>query len=130
MRAHSNADFRIATLHNQRCKAKNAADVEFTSKSGRRWVIEAKSDRSGDRHNTAHKIFGELLKETGRAHRRGCRYALLIPKGAIGFYARKFRAIKRSAFVRFGKLIPVHTVFACDRARVKRLTWEQLYDAG
>lgn len=92
-------------------------------------VIEAKSDDSKDKYNTVHKIFGELLKETGRTHRSNCRYAILISESSVEFYSRAFQAIDRQMFIGFGGLIPIDTVFISSSTGVKQLTWQSLYDA-
>ena len=76
LHAHLDEAIRIKSLLNSNCKAKKLADVEFKSATGLHWVIEAKSDDSKDKHNTVHKIFGELLKETGRTNRADCRHAI------------------------------------------------------
>ena len=94
-----------------------------------RLVIEAKSDDSTDKYNTVHKIFGELLKETGRTNRANCRHATLIPERAVDFYSRAFQSIAREKFFGFGRLIPVDTVFLSAPSGVRQLTWEGLYDA-
>lgn len=119
----------IANLHNARCKSRTFADIEFESKSGVHWVIEAKSDDSGDKHNTVHKIFGEILKETGRSNRKNCKHAILIPEKATLFYSRAFQSIAREKFVGFGKLIPIDTVFTHGASGVGQITWTDLYDA-
>ena len=113
---------------NTNCKVKKWADVEFVSKSGKHWVIEAKSNDSKDAHNTVHKIFGELLKETGRKNRNNCSYGILIPKSGKEFYSRLFKSIKREKFIGFGQLIPVEAVFLSDSTGFEKFTWTELYD--
>lgn len=114
---------------NTGCRTDKFADIEFKSKAKLHWVIEAKSDNSKDKHNTVHKIFGELLKETGRKNRSNCRYAILIPESSVEFYSRAFQLIDRKKFLGFGKLIPINTVFTSAATGVKQLTWAGLYDA-
>lgn len=128
---HEHADDRVKidTVINFNCRSKKFADIEFTSKANLHWVIEAKSDDSGDKHNTVHKIFGELLKETGKTNRSTCRHAILIPESAVAFYSRAFQSINREKFLSFGKLIPIDTVFTSNTSGVNELTWESLYDA-
>ncbi|WP_217555940.1 hypothetical protein [Vibrio metschnikovii] len=123
-----NSEYGIDKLVNSNCRAKKFADVEFFSRSGNHWVIEAKSNDSKDAHNSVHKIFGELLKETGRTERDKCYFGILIPINAIQFYSRLFRQINRDKFIQFGALIPIKWVFACDSSEVKLLTWSELYD--
>jgi hypothetical protein len=126
---HRDETLKIGTVINTSCKAKKFADVEFKSSANLHWVIEAKSDDSKDKHNTVHKIFGELLKETGRTNRTECRYAILIPESAVQFYSRAFQSIDREKFLGFGRLIPIDTVFTSSTTDVGQLTWKSLYDA-
>jgi len=125
---HEDEEIKIRVLYNQSCKAKKFADIEFTSVSGKRWAIEAKSNASRDAHNTAHKIFGELLKETGRENRDACHIAILIPEDSKLFYSRLFQSIKREKFVAYGRLVPVEKVFTFSKAGIGIITWEDLYD--
>jgi hypothetical protein len=129
MHGHDHGELKIAVLHNKNCKSKSLADIEYTSEAGIRWVIEAKSHDSGDKHNTVHKIFGELLKETGRTNRVDCRHAILIPQDGLAFYSRAFQSIAREKFVGFGKLVPIETVFIFGSSGVSQFSWENLYDA-
>jgi len=126
---HADEDLRIAKIINKSCRSNTHADVEFESVSKLHWVIEAKSDDSKDRHNTVHKIFGELLKETGRANRDSCRHAILIPSNAVQFYSRAFQSIHREKFLGFGELVPIDTVFTSRETGVDQLSWEAFYDA-
>ena len=127
LRKEQNDNICITKLINTNCRSRKFADIEFESKAKLHWVIEAKSDDSGDKHNTVHKIFGELLKETGRTNRSNCRHAILIPESAVEFYSRAFQSIDRKKFIGFGKLIPVDTVFTSSAAGVKLLNWKALY---
>ena len=129
MRNHLDESLCIEEIYNSNCRAKKFADIEFSSKSKLRWVIEAKSNDSDDKYNSVHKIFGELLKETGRPNREKCRHALLISESAIGFYSRAFQSIDRDKFLGFGALIPIDTVFVSCPSGAKLITWEALYDA-
>ncbi|MFC3115554.1 hypothetical protein [Cellvibrio fontiphilus] len=126
---HADESVKIDSIININCKAKKFADIEFISKTSLHWVIEVKSNDSKDRHNTVHKIFGELLKETGRANRSNCRHAILIPESAVAFYSRAFQSINRDKYLGFGRLIPIDTVFTSGINGVNQLTWEALYDA-
>lgn len=119
----------IERVINKNCKSKIFADVEFESKGKIHWVIEAKSNASKDAPNTVHKIFGELLKETGRTNRANCRHAVLIPENAVQFYSRAFQSINRKKYLDFGKIIPIENVFTSCSTGVGRLTWASLYDA-
>lgn len=129
LRNHDDDNIRIAELFNSNCRSKKFADIEFESITKLRWVVEAKSDDSKDKHNTVHKIFGELLKETGRTNRAECRHAVLLPESATEFYSRAFQSINREKFLGFGALIPIDTVFLCGSSGIKQLTWAALYDA-
>jgi hypothetical protein len=129
LRKHVRTQLRIAELINADCNSRAFADVEFKSVSKIHWAIEAKSNLSPDKHNAAHKIFGELLKETGRTNRKHCRHAMLIPQDAVQFLSKKFQCVDRSKFVGFGKLIPINTVFTFGTAGIEQTTWLQLYDA-
>jgi hypothetical protein len=129
LRNHVGTQLRIAELINANCNSRIFADVEFKSVSKIHWVIEAKSDLSPDKHNAAHKIFGELLKETGRTNRKDCRHAILVPQDAVPFFSKKFQCVARSKFEGFGRLIPIETVFTFGTAGIQQITWLQLYDA-
>ncbi len=129
LKSHADESLCIAKVINRNCRSKKFADVEFESKKKLHWVIEAKSDDSKDKHNTVHKIFGELLKETGRTNRSNCRHAILIPESAVGFYSRAFQSIDRQKFLGFGTLIPIDAVFTSSPDGVRQLTWQSLYDA-
>lgn len=122
-------DLCIELLLNNNCKSRTFADVEFISKTNVHWVIEAKSNESSDRYNTVHKVFGDLLKETGRPNRKNCRYAILLPKSALEFYSKSFQSIAKDKFVGFSKLIPINTVFLCGQSEIQEITWRELYEA-
>lgn len=129
LNAHTDNDLKICTLFNRDCRSKALADVEFKSVSNVHWVIEAKSNESTDRYNTVHKIFGELLKETGRTGRENFRQAILIPLESVNFYSRAFQSISREKYLGFGKLIPIDTVFVSSVSGISQFSWEALYDA-
>ncbi|UST82143.1 hypothetical protein [Pseudomonas siliginis] len=129
LNVHVDDDLKIHTLFNTDCKSKTLADIEFKSVSNIHWVIEAKSNDSADRHNTVHKIFGELLKETGRKGRVDFRHAILIPLESVKFYSRAFQSIKREKYIGFGNLIPIDTVFMSSIEGISQLSWAALYDA-
>lgn len=124
---HIDPELNIAELINSNCKSKKFADVEFISGDGAHWVIEAKSHNSSDKYNTRHKLFGELLKETGKNNRSSCNYALLIPNSGLDFYRKGIRTIARDKFIGFGDLIPVHSVFTCDAAGITQFSWQEFY---
>ena len=78
------------------CKLQSRADVEFKMQNGEYWVIEAKSRDSSDKYNTVHKLFGELLKETGRTRNEGMlRIGVLMPTEGKDFYIKCFSAIDK-----------------------------------
>ena len=117
-------------IHNCSCRHQTLADIEITLPSGQRWAIEAKSHKSNDRYNTIHKLFGELLKETGRDERDNCNIGVLIPECGIDFYKDGFRKIRRRKFVCFGILIPVRYVFSYGVYGVRHTFWDRFYDQG
>lgn len=129
LQTHEDDELKIATLFNKSCKAKKYSDIEYRSVSNIHWVIEAKSHDSGDRYNTVHKIYGELLKETGRVNRNNCCYGILIPSSSVNFYSRAFQFIQRDRFLKFGQLIPVDCVFLCNEHGFTKVSWEELYDS-
>lgn len=116
---------------NNNCKSKNHADIEMHVEiNGKRelWRIEAKVETNADKHNSVHKIFGELLKETGRHVDDGIvvRYALLLSD--FEFYCKRFSKIERSRFIGFGKLIPVHCVFVFEKnGNFRKINWSDLH---
>jgi len=79
LQANDDDNLKISSIINTSCKSRKYADIEYISQSGQHWVIEAKTNDSSDAHNTVHKIFGELLKETGKENRNNCKYGILIP---------------------------------------------------
>jgi hypothetical protein len=125
---HGDDNIKISELINNNCKSKKTADIEYISESGQLWVIEAKSHDSKDAHNTVHKIFGELLKETGRKRDKECNYAILLPEDGKDFYSRLFQLVNRDKFIGFGELIPVECVFTFGDSVVSTISWQELYD--
>lgn len=128
LQEHDSPDLKIGELLNSNCKAKKWADIEYISVSGSHWVIEAKSNDSSDAHNTVHKIFGELLKETGRESRENSKISVLIPEIGVSFYSRLFQSVNREKFLGFGRLVPVQCVFTFGASGVMQISWEELYD--
>lgn len=130
-------DFSVDIEINFNCKAHKKADIEYISKSGDHFVIEAKSHHSKDAYNSVHKLFGELLKETGRLRdTKKIKYGILIPKdeynekNGITFYRECFRKINRTKFIEFGKLIPMSYVFVCSQesSYIDIYTWANFYE--
>lgn len=39
------------------------ADIEYLANNGEYLIVEAKNHHSSDKHNTVHKLFGQLLKK-------------------------------------------------------------------
>ncbi len=128
--------------------SKTLGDIEFVNNENEYLVIEAKSHHSGDAHNSYHKLFGELLKETGRNTTiRTRKYkettlAILIPSDSceyqsksipkddgVSFYNKQFRNIPEHIYIGFGKLVNSKYVFTCsERERnIKQYTWEGFY---
>lgn len=117
---------------NRACRWANKkyADIEFTTTT-EHWVIEAKSNHSSDAPNTIHKIFGELLKETGKDDRvveKGLeiKYGILIP--SFKYYNRGFNRINRDKFIEYGKLIPVTKIFVLENGVLTQYDWADFYD--
>ena len=128
LKSNANLNIQIDEIFNKNCKAKKFADIEYVAKNGQRWAIEAKSNDSKDAHNSVHKLFGELLKETGRDKREQILIGILIPESSISFYSRLFQSIDRNKFIKFGELIPVKCVFTFGQSGVLTRTWTELYD--
>lgn len=124
---YSNSEYALKTLLNKSCRARKFADVEFVAVSGIHWVIEAKSHDSKDKYNTVHKIFGELLKETGKANRFQCKYGVLLPEEAQGFYSAAFQSIARDKYIKFGDLVPVSAVFFVGPSGIQVTSWSALH---
>ena len=128
LKSDKNPDIQIDEIFNKSCKSKKFADIEYVAKNGQRWAIEAKSNDSKDAHNSVHKLFGELLKETGRDKREKTLFGILIPERSVLFYSRLFQSIDRNKFIKFGELIPVKYVFTFGQSGVLTRTWTELYD--
>lgn len=128
-------------LINKNCKSKQYADLEYIDNKVL-WVIEAKSHKSKDAYNSIHKLFGELLKETGRERIsdnkllfKTIKYGLLIPgdvydytnKSGIMFYKKHFLEIKKDKYIQFGKLIPINDIFIFDiyKNELVKKTWSE-----
>lgn len=127
---------------NKNCKSKKHSDLEYIDKSEQyHWRIEAKSHMSKDAYNAVHKIFGELLKETGRPpiSDKKIKYGILLDgsycsdKKITGkeFFRKYFRHIEIEKYKKFGLLIPVDVVIVCDpkRNKVENFTWNQFIGA-
>ena len=127
---HDDPEIKLQDSINTNCRSKKYADIEYRSASGRHWVIEAKSNESGDAHNTVHKVFGELLKETGKKNRDNAKFGILLPETGILFYSRKVQQIDRARFIGFGELIPVESVFIFGESGIRQIEWCDLYDAN
>ena len=124
----SDSEIKIKTLINKNCRSKKHADIEFISESDKLWVIEAKINKSKDAHNSVYKLFGELLKETGREKRDNCNIAILLPENGVLFYSRLFQLINCQKFLDFGTLIPIKNVFLFENSGISQMSWENLYD--
>ncbi len=122
-------ELRVRDLHNKNCRSPRLADLEFTSHSGLRWAIEAKYGAPSNKHNEVHKLFGDLLRETGRPNRSGCRIGLLLHARMEAHFREGICRINRRKFIEFGLLVPVDSVFVCDElGSFERRTWAQFYD--
>lgn len=123
----SNSDIIIKTLINKNCRSKTYADIEYISDSSIHWVIEVKSDAKDNIQNEVHKIFGDLLKETGRYNRDNCKYAILIKDSVENYYREKFNDISPEKYIGFGELIPIDTVFILNDNGITIKTWIEFY---
>ncbi|MGN4673194.1 hypothetical protein [Bacillus cereus group sp. MYBK225-1] len=122
------------------------ADIEFLSTEGEYFVIEAKSHHSKDAYNSYHKLFGELLKETGKnkpirdGYGKNLSLAILIPtdscdyegvtsESGTSFYRRQFKNIPLANYIGFGELVSVKYVFACSEEanKIQMYTWSGFY---
>lgn len=125
------SEFGNVTRTNTNCKSKKFADIEFHLENEKIrnhvWRIEAKVHTNQDRHNSVHKIFGELLKETGREtlDNHEVKYGVLISD--IDFYRDRFSLIEVNRFIRFGELIPIECVFAWNGQEFVRHNWNDLH---
>lgn len=120
-------EFRLKSKINTNCKHKNYADIEYISETGIHWVIEAKSNLK-DRHNAIHKLFGELLKETGRSRPgNNLHYGVLLPAEGLKFFGKGFAVVNKEKFEAFGDLIPVSKVFYVEGSCIRHLNWAQMH---
>ncbi|MFT4416562.1 hypothetical protein ACLM5H_22110 [Fredinandcohnia humi] len=124
---------------------KELADIEFLSIEDEYLIIEAKSHFSKDRHNTYHKLFGELLKEASKVNNARKRYknqmylGVLIPEDKVptskrlrngyDFYKDNFNNIEEKTFKKFGLLVNAKYVFVCSEVNstVKVYSWMDFY---
>jgi hypothetical protein len=124
--------FGISTPINIGCDSSTCSDIEYISHAGEYLVIEAKSHESKDAFNTRHKIFGQLLKEHGKAstirsgHGSPITLGILIPrdetssgksntkKSGYDFYREGYLGIPEKLFSGFGELVNVKYIFVCS----------------
>lgn len=84
-------------------KKKNA-DIQYVDKNGIEWFIEAKSFKSPDKNNAVHKIFGELLKNTGlEKNCKNVRYGILIDD--FNFLNDHLESIPKEKLEKFAEII-------------------------
>lgn len=110
--------------------------------------IEAKTHHTKDSANTINKIFGQLLKETGKRTidpENEC-YGILFPSesstwidgkgktenrpGGLNYYRKGFSRINEKIFKKYGKLVGVKYVF-CFSSSDKKLDiyeWDNFLD--
>lgn len=118
----------IRNVHNRRCKSRTFADLEFTAVSGQRWAIEAKYGAPSNIANEVRKLFGNLLYETGRAHRQSCKIGLLLHKKTEAYFRTAVNpGIPCQKFARFGCLVPVEAVFVFSPSVITVRTWLEFY---
>lgn len=111
--------------------------------------IEAKSHHSTDSQNTINKIFGQLLKETGKRTlnaEKEC-LAILFPYESgewldnnrksitriegVEYYRRGFSRIRKQAFVAFGVLVGAKYIlsFSTTSSTLYVYEWENFLDS-
>ena len=98
--------------------------------SGQRWAIEAKYGSRSNRSNEVHKLFGDLLRETGRDHRQNCKIGLLFHHDMENYFRRGVNRIASQKLEQFGHLVPVQAVFVFSPAVITKKTWRQFYNGG
>jgi len=137
----------------------DCADVELTLEAAgwpknfpRHLLIEAKSHHSTDAPNTINKIFGQLMKETGKhcatrvRRARSYKLAVLVPAdsahwtgsngkrhrqpGGLVYYQSGFRRIDRRVYIEFGALVEVAYVllYSISDASLAVYDWVDFYD--
>ena len=83
---------------------KKHADIQYVDKNGVEWFIEAKSFKSPDKNNAVHKIFGELLKNTGlEKNCKNVRYGILIDD--FDFLNDHLESIPKEKLEKFAEII-------------------------
>jgi len=94
---------------------------------------------SKDAHNAVHKIFGELLKETGRniPSDKTIKYGLLLDgrycpnKEVFGkdFFMDRFSYINYDKYKSFGAIIPIENIFIFDieKNSVENISWNDFH---
>lgn len=125
-------------LINKKCNAKKFSDLEYIDIGENiLWRIEAKSHMSKDAYNAVHKIFGELLKDTGRPSDEGrtVKHGVLLDgrnsenvrKGGEDFFREYFQYIAREKYQKFGSLIPVEKIIIYNNLtnECRSFTWNQ-----
>lgn len=133
----SDSKFQISNEINFNCRSKKYADIEYQIPSGELLVIEAKTHKTSNASNSAHILFGDLLKETGRKRDyANIIYGLLIPKDNYNkkngddFYRDSFNKIDKCIYQKFGEIIPVSYVFVCDnkKQQIEVYSWMGFYN--
>ncbi|MFQ2168779.1 hypothetical protein ACK35I_06780 [Aeromonas veronii] len=102
--------------------------------------IEVKTHHSTDSQNTIHKVFGQLLKETGKRTLKDqeC-LAIMFPHEpaewkaqgktikktcGVGYYRQGFKKIDKEKFIRFGELVSVKYIFSFSSKEQKLEIYE------
>lgn len=101
--------------------------------SGQRWAIEAKYGAPSNKANEVHKLFGDLLRETGRDHRQNCKIGLLLDGQTEDYFRKGVQRIPRQKFDEFGRLVPVQAVFVLSQLSppvITTRTWLEFYDGS
>lgn len=128
-------------------------ELEFSGKAAWQGIfetklyIEAKSHHSTDSQNTINKIFGQLLKETGKRdlNNNEC-LAILFPaeRGSwtgsnnkkstnidgVGYYRRGFSRINNDVFVKFGEIVNAKYIlsFSSTEQKLEVYLWSNFHN--
>ena len=125
-------------------------DGVWPENAGTFLLLEAKSHHSLDSPNTINKIFGQLLKETGKPKTSPARcgqhsFGVLIPADTCEwrangqlhtrgsgdeYYRRGFRRIDRNVYIEFGTLVDAKFVlsFSVSKNALSLYSWQGFYD--
>ena len=86
--------------------------------------------RGANDNPIVHKLFANLLRETGRNEGTARNIGVLLHHETEGHLRRGVRRIDRNEFLPFGGLIPVAAVFVLteERPGYEQKTWAEFHD--